>query len=128
MEILKIISVALITACLCLYLRNINSDFFTVTLLCGGTVVLLMTVNYISVALGLFASFFEKTGIDSELFSTVIKVTLVAYLIEFTCGIIDDMGIKSLSEKVSFAGKIILVCMSMPVFSSLFDIIINFLN
>ena len=72
--------------------------------------------------------FFEKTGIDSELFSTVIKVTLVAYLIEFTCGIIDDMGIKSLSEKVSFAGKIILVCMSMPVFSSLFDIIINFLN
>ena len=123
----KIICIALTVAVLCFYLKNINSEFFTLTLICGGIIILTLSLSYLATAFEFFKNLFSKTGANSELFSIVIKVTLVAYLIEFACNLIEDFGIKSLADKVAFAGKILLICMSAPVFNILIELITNFL-
>lgn len=128
MDIYKIIAIALITASLCVYLKSINSEFFIVTLICGGVLLVSASLNYLVTAFDLFRELFEKTQLSSELFSLIIKVTLVAYLIEFSCSMIEDFGVKSLADKVGFAGKILLICMSIPIFNRLFEIIVELLT
>ena len=128
MEIYKIITVALITAILCIYLKGINSEFFILTLVCGGIILLTLSINYLSETFMIFNKLANLSNIDESLFEIIIKVTLVAYLIEFTCNIIDDFGIKSLSDKVAFAGKLLLICMSAPIFINLIEIVVEFLE
>lgn len=128
MELYKIIIVALTSAILCVYLKNINSEFFILALICGGVLILTLSLNYISQTLSFITEIANKSGIDEGIISLVIKITLVAYLIEFTCNLIDDFGIKSLSEKVAFSGKILLLCMSTPIFNNIFEIVISFLK
>ena len=128
MEIYKIITVALITAILCIYLKGINNEFFILTLICGGIIVLTLSLNYLSETFTIFNKLANLSNIDANLFKIVIKVTLVAYLIEFTCNIIDDFGIKSLSDKVAFVGKLLLICMSAPIFLNLIEIVVDFLD
>ena len=128
MEIYKIIVIALTTAVLCAYLKSINSDLFMLALICGGVLILSLSLNYLIECFSLFNDLANRSGIDKNVFNLVIKITLVAYLIEFACGLIDDFGIKSLSDKVAFGGKLLLLAMSTPIIINLFEIVVGFLE
>lgn len=128
MGIYKIIAVAIITAFLCIYLKNIQSEFFLPALICGGVTLLLFSVDYIAQLLQQLKSFENSITFDLELVRVAVKITVVSYLIEFACSVIEDAGIKSLSDKLAFLGRIVLLCMSLPVFSMLLDMISGFLE
>lgn len=128
MEIYKIIVVALIAAILCLYLKNVNSEFFVLVLIGSGILILLMSLNYFTSVFSIFNDLISRVTIDEDLFVLIIKITLVAYLIEFACNTIEDFGIKSLSDKVAFGGKLILFCMSSPIFINLIEVVVGFLS
>ena len=128
MEIYKVIVIALATAFLCIYLKSFNSEYYFITLICGGIIILTLAISYLSKAFDFLNALTQKTGIDESLFSLIIKVTLISYLVEFTSGLIEDFGMKSLSDKVVFCGKIILICMSAPIFNALLNVITSFLN
>lgn len=128
MEIYKIIAIALITVILCVYLKNINSDFLLPTILCGSIILLTLSIDYIIDVFSLFNNLADRAGINKNIFGLVIKITIVAYLIEFACNLVDDFAIKSLTDKISFAGKLLLISMSAPIFLSLFEVIIGLLE
>ena len=56
------------------------------------------------------------------------KIIIVAYLVEFAGGMIEDVGLKSIADKLIFSGKVLLLCMSIPIFEFLIEIIYEFLN
>ena len=126
--IFKIISFAIITAILCIYFKNINSDFFILVLISGGVVISLFTVSYLSETLVFFKSLTELTGVDNGMVVLCAKVTLIGYLVEFACGTIEDCGLKGLSDKVAFVGRLVILGMSIPLFSSLIKMITVFLD
>ena len=128
MDIYKILCVALIGAILCFYLKSINSDFYVLVLLCAGTIILFFSLNYLVTTLEVFQNFIKSINVDDSLFAVIIKIIFVAYLIEFAVSTIEDFGIKSLADKLSFAGKIILFCMSLPIFKCLAQIVLKFLG
>lgn len=128
MGIYKIIAVAIITAFLCIYLKNVQSEFFLPALICGGLTILLFSVDYIVQLLQQFKNFEDSVTFDLQLVRVAVKITIVSYLIEFACSVIEDAGIKSLSDKLAFFGRIVLLCMSLPVFSMLLDMISIFLE
>ena len=47
----------------------------------------------------------------------------IGYLVDFSAGIIEDAGAKSVSEKVILAGKVLIMAMSLPILVKLFEII-----
>ncbi|MBR3863813.1 MAG: hypothetical protein IKJ19_01680 [Clostridia bacterium] len=128
MDIYKILCIALIGASLCFYLKSINSDFYVLILLCSGTIILFFSLNYLVTTLEVFQNFIKSINVDSSLFTVLLKIILVAYLIEFAVSTIEDFGIKSLADKLSFAGKIILFCMSLPIFKCLAEVVLQFLG
>ena len=63
------------------------------------------------------------TGVDGSLFSIIFKITAIGYLVEFGAGTIEDFGLKSLADKLVFAGKIIILGISMPVIYAVFNLL-----
>ncbi len=128
MIITKIILLAITAALLCYYLKSINSNMFLPALLVSGIVILNYSIDYILAVSSYFTNLFESLKIDSSVFLLLLKVCVIGYAIEFSAGLIEDLGIKNLSDKLIFVGKILLLSMSLPIFNSLFDLMLNFIN
>lgn len=123
MEILKICFVGIITAVCVLILKDTKSELAIITGVAGGCIILLMTVEYIFGIFSALSSLMQRAGIDNGIFKMLVKIIGIGYLVDFSAGIIEDSGAKSLSEKVVLGGKVVIMAMSLPILTKLFEII-----
>ncbi len=127
MEIYKIIVVGIVSAILIVYLKSINSDMTVLATVAAGIILLIMSVNYAIEFFGLFSALYDLSGLNTEIFSIIIKITAISYLVEFSSTLIEDFGLKSISDKVVFAGKIIVISMAMPIIINLIEVVVGLL-
>ncbi len=128
MEIFRIVAVALITAFCVLVLREVKSELAAVVALAGGIIVLLSVIDYFSDVFSVVADIAKRAGLAASVVTLLFKVIAVGYITEFSASVIDDVGLPSLAEKVTLAGKIIIVAVSLPIVVKLFDFIASMLT
>ena len=63
--IYKILALALVTAVLCILLKNENSQFFLHVLIAGGTIIALFSSGYMTQAVQAFKDLSELAGADN---------------------------------------------------------------
>jgi stage III sporulation protein AD len=127
MEIFKIIGIGLLTCIVAVLVRQLRPEFYVVVVLAGGVVMLMMIVDELQNVFNYFLTIFGQTGLDYELFSSILKILGVGYLTEFASGICADSGNASIGDKIVLAGKILIVTLSLPIITSLLDVIIEIL-
>jgi len=128
MDLIKIIGVALVCAIIVLYLKNIKPELAFSAAVASSVVLLVMIIAMLTDVITFFTTLVEKTGIDSTLFETVLKIVGVGYLIEFSAGLIEDFGSKSIADKLILGGKIIILILAMPIIQSMLMLIISILE
>lgn len=62
-------------------------------------------------------------GINVEDVSILLKVMGICFVTEFTCDTVTEAGLLSLSTNISFAGKILVLMTSFPLFQNIIDVI-----
>lgn len=127
MELLKIAAVGVTCALIVLYLKNSDSQLAGLATVASGVLLLVLTLGYISDFLALFTSLGDYAQIGGQVIKIVIKILGISYLVEFTADVIDDMGLKSISDKVVFAGKILIITSAFPVIENLIKIVVDLL-
>lgn len=127
MEIFRIAAIALITAFCVVVLREVKSELAPIVALVGGLVVVLSVIDYFSDVFSVISSVAKKAGLAASVVTLLFKVIAIGYVSEFSSSIMDDMGLSSLSDKVTLAGKLIIVAMSLPVVVQLFNFIAGLL-
>ena len=125
--ILKIIAVGLITCVATLIVKPIRSDFSIIIAIVGGLIILFMIVNYLSTVFDSLKNIINFTGLNSDLYTLLLKIIGVGYLVEFTASICSDTGNSSLGDKILLGGKIIIMVMAKPIILSILDIIMELL-
>ena len=125
MGIYKIIAVGVISAFIIVYLKYINSELTMPVTVCSGIILLLTTESYVYDFIGELKNLTYLSEIDTGVFSIIIKIIAISYLVEFSASLIDDFGLKSISDKVVFAGRIIILTMSMPIVKNLVEVIVD---
>ena len=125
---IKILSIAILCTIIVVYLKEINSNLAIPALIVSGIIVVLFSLNYLKNSFELVGKIIEMTSIDNKIVTSILKITVIANLIEFTALTIEDFGLKSLSEKLIFCGKIIIFSISAPIFYSVFELIIGLLQ
>lgn len=125
---IKLVAVVLICALIITYLKSINSELFSLACIGAGIIVLSFAFDYISEAFIFINKIIELSGIDKEFYRIIFKITAIGYLVEFGADIVLDMGLKGLSEKLIFTGKIIIFCMSIPIFYSVFNLLVGLIE
>lgn len=127
MDIIKIIGIAILTTFAVVILRQQKPEVAAVVGIAGSVVILFMFVNLLSGVIGSFIGIVNRTGIGSELFSSVLKIIGVGYITEFACGVCADSGMNSLADKVALAGKVTILILALPIINSIIDIVVGIL-
>lgn len=128
MEIFRIAAIALITAFCFIVMRDVNSGLAHIIAFVGGIIVLLSVINCFSDIFKVISDIASRAGLATSVITLLFKVIAVGYITEFSASIIDDVGLASLSDKVTLAGKLIIVGMSLPVVVRLFEFIAGMLS
>lgn len=123
MEIFKIIGVGITGAIAVTLVKSAKPDFTVPVTIAAGTVVLIMLINSLSSAVYAFTELVEKSGIDDDLFSGLLKIIGIGYLTEYAAGICTDSGSPTVANNVQLGGKITIFLMSLPILSALIDVI-----
>lgn len=128
MEIFKIAAIALVTAFCVILLRDIKSDLVMLVAFAGGIIVLLSVIDYFSDIFSVISSIAARAGLATSVVTLLFKVLAVGYISEFSSSLIEDAGLSSLADKVTLAGKLIIVASALPVIVELFEYIAGALS
>lgn len=128
MDVFKIIGVGIIICVVIVVVKQLKPEFALVVLIAGSIVMLVYIFNYFTNILGVFDIIIQKTGINSELFSIILKIVGVGYLIEFAANICSDSGNPAIADKIVLCGKLIILVMCMPIITNLLNIVVGLLE
>lgn len=128
MEIIKIVGVAFVTAVSAILLRGTKPELSFAVTVAGVIVILLFIVDALQGTLSAFSTIAQITGVENGLLKILLKIVGVGYITEFGAGILTDFGSNAVADKVSLAGKLMIVVLSLPVLESLLSLIRGFLQ
>ncbi len=128
MEIFRIAAIALVTAFCALVLRDIKSELAFLVAFAGGIIVILSVVDYFSDIFSVISSIAKRAGIAASVVTLIFKVIAVGYIAEFSASLTEDAGLPSLADKVTLAGKLMIVASSLPTVVKLFEFIAEMLS
>ena len=127
MEVIKIIGVGLIALIIIILLKQYKPEFAIYISLLTGGLILLLVADELSGIISLLQSFADKVSINSTFLVLLIKITGIAFLSEFAVSICKDSGEAAIASKIEIGTKIIIISMSVPIISSLLEIILSVL-
>lgn len=120
---IKIVACAMVCAFVLVYLKSINSEFFSVAVIGAGVIVIAFGIEYLTETVGFIKNIVDSSGINAKYFSIILKITGIAYVVEFGAGIIEDLGLKSLSDKLVFVGKAAIFVAAIPIIYAVFNLL-----
>lgn len=127
MEIARIVAVGIVCAVLVIYLGSVGEEYGFLAGIASSVLLLTMSLSYVVRFVRFFSGFSDMTGVSSDVVTLVIKILGISYLIEFAASLIDDFGLKSLSEKVVFAGKLVIFALSVPIAEKVISLVMGLL-
>lgn len=127
MEIIKIIGIALIALIIIILLKQYKPEFVLYVSLIAGALILFLVIDELTGIIKLIQSIADKASINSQFLSILLKITGIAFLSEFAVSICKDSGEAAIASKVELGSKIIIISMSIPIISSLLEIILKIL-
>ena len=125
--IIKIIGISLIALIIIILLKQYKPEFAIYISLLTGVLILLLVIDQLSQIITLLQSLATKESINSTFLGLLIKITGIAFLAEFAVSVCKDAGEGAIASKIEIGSKIIIIAMSIPIISSLLEIILKIL-
>ena len=110
--IFKIVLIGIITCIATLIVRPIKNDFAIIIGIAGGLILLLLIINYFTGVMISIKEIIGYTGLNSNLYTLLLKIIGVGYLVEFTAGI---------------CSEIVIMVMALPIITNILSIITEIL-
>lgn len=126
-EIIKIIGIALIALVIIIILRQYKPEYAIYVSMIAGILILFLAVEKITGIINLLQSISDKTYINKSFLSILLKITGIAFLTEFAVSVCSDAGEKAIASKIEIGSKVIIITMSIPIITSLLELIIEIL-
>ena len=95
--------------------------------LLAGILIITLIIDKLTGIVSLIQSISDKANINSQFLSLLIKITGIAFLSEFAVSLCKDSGESAIASKIELGSKIIIISMSIPIISSLLEIILEIL-
>lgn len=127
MDIFKIIGIAVVGAICTLILKNTQSQYAALSTLATGIIILIIALSSFTKVILSFQAIIDKTGVDNEIFASLLKIVGIGYLTEYGQSVCVDLGCDSIGKKLSFAGKIAIFLLALPIIENLIDVVIEIL-
>ncbi|MDD6307890.1 MAG: SpoIIIAC/SpoIIIAD family protein [Clostridia bacterium] len=127
MDIIKLSVIAVISAILTVFLKQYKNEYALLCSLGGGIVLLCLALPYMRDVLAEVGTIAARAGLDNRYIGAAIKVIAVTLIAECSASLCRDAGESALAAKLEIAAKLIILALTMPVATSLFDTILSIL-
>ena len=128
MEIFKISIAAILIIFIVTIIKQIKPEFAIAITVIGSLCLVAYILTYFSPVVALFEKIINTTGLDTSMFTILIKIIGIGYLVEFCADICNDSGNSSIANKVILGGKVFIFILAIPIITNLFNIIIELIN
>ena len=127
MEIIKIIGIGLTALIIIILLKQYKPEFAIYISLLTGVLILLFVIDDLKGIINLLQTLANKASLNTTFLTILIKITGIAFLSEFAVSICKDAGEAAVASKIEIGTKIIIITKSIPIISSLLEIILKIL-
>lgn len=124
-DIIKIIGIGLIALITIIIIKQYKPEFALYISLIAGALILYLIMDKLSGIITLLKSISDKSGINNQFLSLLLKITGIAFLSEFAINICKDSGEGAIASKIELGSKVVIVSMSIPIISSLLEVILK---
>lgn len=128
MEIFRIIGVAFVTAVAAIVLKSSKPELSFAVTVTGVIIILIFVADMLQNTVNIISSIAGMTGIENGLIKILLKIVGIGYLTEFSAGLLNDFGSNAVADKVTLAGKLTILVLSLPVIESVLGLIRGFLE
>ena len=127
MIIFKVIGIGIIATMLILVLKEEKSELALMCSIAASIIILLYIFSQFSEIISLIDKLIDNTGINKDYLKIILKIVGISYIVEFGKNVCKDAGESSISNKIEIAGKVVIVSLSIPVITSLIEIVTGIL-
>ena len=127
MDIIKIIGIGLISLIIIIIVKQYRPVFVIYVSIIAGAIILMLIMDKVSSIINLLTALSNKTVVNNEFLTLLIKITGIAFLTEFSVSLCKDSGETAIANKIDIGGKVIIISMSIPIIASLLETIIKIL-
>ncbi|MBE6701397.1 MAG: hypothetical protein E7582_05875 [Ruminococcaceae bacterium] len=105
-------------------LKEFKNEYFALSLSAISVLVISISLKGAKPLFSYMTSF--SMGEYNLYLKTMVKALGISIVANLTSELAEDLGMKSLSGKVEFAGKVAIMLSAMPVFDNLFNLVSDF--
>lgn len=127
MEIIRIIGIGLIALIIIIMLKQYRPEYAIFISILTGVLILFLVMDRLTGIVNLIQSIQDKSSVNVQFITLLIKITGIAFLSEFAVSICKDSGEVAIASKIELGSKIIIISMSIPIISSLLEVILKIL-
>lgn len=127
MEIIKVIGIAFIALIIIIMLKQYRPEYAIFISILTGILILFLVMDRLTGIINLIETIQDKFSINTQFIALLIKITGIAFLSEFAVSVCKDSGEAAIASKIEIGSKIIIISMSIPIISSLLEIILKIL-
>ena len=125
--IIKIIGIGLVALIIIIILKQYKPEFAIYISLLAGVLIIFLVIEQLTQIISLLQSLATKASINSTFLAILLKITGIAFLTEFAVSVCKDAGECAIANKIEIGSKIIIIAVSIPIISSLLEIILKIL-
>lgn len=126
-DVIKIIGIGLLALIIIVILKQYKPEFAIYVSMIAGVLIVVLSIQKLTGIINLLQSLANKTYINKSFLSILLKITGIAFITEFAVSICSDAGEKAIASKIEIGSKVIIIAMSIPIITSLLELVIEIL-
>lgn len=128
MDVFKVVGFTILALVLVVTLKQQRKEIAILLSIVSGIMILFSVIGPLSNIIDMLNGLIDKSGLSSKYLEIILKITAIAYIIEFSKNVCIDAGESAIATKVEIAGKVIVVSLSMPVILSVVEVVSKFVK
>lgn len=128
MDITSLVGIAVLSAVLCIIVRQYKPEMALGVSIACGILIMCSVISMLAPAAELISQLTASAGLDSGYTRTLFKALAVCYITQLGSDCCKDAGESAIAGKVELAGKAAVVVISLPVFSSLAEVVMKLIG
>ena len=125
MEIAQVVGFGVMATIFIIFIRQSRPEIAQLLSVAVGVALIFYLLGYLKLIVDLITDLALEAEINAVFLRTLLRVIGVAYLAEFGAQICRDAGEGNVALKIEFAGKLIILVMTVPVLMSVLESIVN---
>ncbi|MBP5427545.1 MAG: stage III sporulation protein AD [Clostridiales bacterium] len=125
MGILQIVGLGVISTILILMIKSQRPDMAINLTIITGLIIFFIVILKVEGVIKIVEKYVGVAGINTFYFSILLKIIAISYIAEFGSHICKDAGAGAIASKIELSGKVIIVTLSIPIITSLIELILS---